>query len=144
LRSWLQALQSFLCAALSTQVVYRLNLSGVWNTIAQEIGRGLAASQLGGAAASLGLMVSEELLMGDVPGEVLFRMALMVLPQIALGLLWERYKLAGGLIATIEHLAWNLWITSPLWPIPVAAMALIYWILFIYDEEVLLCNFLGD
>jgi hypothetical protein len=117
-------------------------LSGVWNTIAQEIGRGLAASQLGGAAASLGLMVSEELLMGDVPGEVLFRMVLMVLPQIALGLLWERYKLAGGLIATIEHLAWNIWITSPLWPIPVAAMALIYWILFIYDEEVLLCNFL--
>jgi hypothetical protein len=135
-------MQSFLCAALSTQVVYRLNLSGAWNTIAQEIGRGLAASQLGGAAASLGLMVSEELLMGDVPGEVLFRMVLMVLPQIALGLLWERYKLAGGLIATIEHLAWNIWITSPLWPIPVAAMALIYWILFIYDEEVLLCNFL--
>jgi ABC-type microcin C transport system permease subunit YejB len=137
-------MQSFLCAALSTQVVYRLNLSGAWNTIAQEVGRGLAASQLGGAAASLGLMVSEELLMGDALGEVLFRTALMVLPQFALGLLWERYKLPGGLIATIEHLAWNRWIASPLWPIPAAAMALIYWILFVYDEEVLLCNFLDD
>jgi hypothetical protein len=133
-------MQSFFCAALSTQVVYRLDLPGAWNTIAQEIGRGLAASQLGGAAASLGLMVSEELLMGDEPGEVLFRMVMMVLPQVALGLLWERYKLAGGLIATIEHLAWNLWITSPLWPLPVAGMALIYWILFVQSKEDDLCN----
>jgi ABC-type microcin C transport system permease subunit YejB len=133
-------MQSFLCAALSTQVVYRLDLPGAWNTIAQEIGRGLAASQLGGAAASLGLMVSEELLMGDAFGEALFRMVLMVLPQIALGLLWERYKLAGGLIATIEHLAWNRWIASPLWPIPAASMALIYWILFVQSKEDDLCN----
>jgi hypothetical protein len=129
-------MQSFLCAALSTQVVYRLDLPGAWNTIAQEVGRGLAASQLGGAAASLGLMVSEELLMGDVPGEVLFRMALMVLPQIALGLLWERYKLPGGLIAVLEHLAWNRMIASSLWPLPIAGMALIYWILFAFDKEV--------
>jgi ABC-type microcin C transport system permease subunit YejB len=133
-------MQSFFCAALSTQVVYRLGLPGAWNTIAQEVGRGLAASQLGGAAASLGLMISEELLMGDAFGEALFRMVLMVLPQVALGLLWERYKLTGGLIATIEHLAWNLWITSPLWPIPVAAMALIYWILFVQSKEDDSCN----
>jgi hypothetical protein len=129
-------MQSFLCAALSTQVVYRLDLPGAWNTIAQEIGRGLAASQLGGAAASLGLMVSEEILMVDAFREIIFRMALMVFPQVALGLLWERYKLAGGLIAVLEHLAWNRWIASPVWPLPVAGMALIYWILFAFDEEV--------
>ena len=95
----------------------------------QELGRGVAAMLFGGIAATLGLVAVEEIfLFADLPSTLL-RLVLLTAPQIAVGLLWQRYRWPGGLLALMEHLAWNHWLNTPWWPIPIAGIIAIYIIL---------------
>ena len=132
-----QALCGFITGALATGIVHNANLSGLWNVIAQETGRGVASIAYGSPWASLGLIAYEETILYRHPALTLVRIALLTLPHIALGLLWQRYALIGGSIAIAEHIAWNRWLISPRWPIPVLGMGLIYLFLYldITDKE---------
>ncbi|MBC8507966.1 MAG: hypothetical protein H8D34_24120, partial [Chloroflexi bacterium] len=87
-------LRFFLGSALSgtiTTLLLVAHLSKPWGTILQELGRGMVAMTFGGVAASLGLLVSEEILLynGHL-SPTLLRLILLVFPHMALGLLWQR------------------------------------------------------
>ena len=112
-------------------------LPSLWGIILQELGRGMVAMRFGGVAASLGLLVSEEILLynGHL-SPTLLRLILLTIPHLALGLLWQRYRWKGGLAAIGEHLAWNYLFSSPYWLIPTIGMAAIYLTLLVHKESV--------
>ena len=133
-------LRFFLGSALSgtiTTLLLVAHLSKPWGTILQELGRGMVAMTFGGVAASLGLLVSEEILLynGHL-SPTLLRLILLVFPHMALGLLWQRYRWKGGLATIAAHLAWNQWFSSPYWLIPTIGMAAIYLTLLFHKESV--------
>ena len=118
----------------ATVFVFMTNLPGLWGVVLQELGRGAAAMPLGGISASLGVVAVEEVFLAENIRQVLLRLILLTPPQIALGLLWQRYRWIGGLAALAEHLAWNQWFSTPYWLIPTTGMAAIYFILFFHKE----------
>jgi len=91
----------------ATVLVFFTNLPGLWGVVLQELGRGAAAMPFGGISASLGIVAVEEVFLAENIHQVLLRLILLTPPQIALGLLWQRYRWIGGLAALTEHLAWN-------------------------------------
>ena len=133
-------LHFFLGSALSgatTALLLVVHFPNPCGTILQELGRGMAAIAFGGVSASLGVLLSEEILLYDghlLP--TLLRPSLLFFPHLALGLLWQRYRFLGGLAAIAEHLAWNQWFSSPYWLIPTTGMGIIYFVLFFRKEIV--------
>ena len=118
----------------ATVLVFMTNLPGLWGVVLQELGRGAAAMPFGGISASLGVVAVEEILLAENIRQVLLRLVLLTPPQIALGLLWQRYRWIGGLAALAEHIAWNQWFSTPYWLIPTMGMATIYFVLFFHKE----------
>lgn len=132
----IQQMQGFLTGALSTAIVLNLHVSALTGTFLQEIGRGIAAMAFGGLSASLGVLICEEALLYDGNLRLtLVRLGLLLFPHLALGLLWQRFKLYGGMAALAEHLAWNQWFASPLSFVPVIGMGAIYFTLFFHKES---------
>ena len=136
----IQQLQGFLTGALSTAIVLHLHapaLAGLVGVLLQEIGRGIAAIAFGSLGASLGVLICEEALLYEGnPYRTLVRLGLLLFPHLALGLLWQRFKLYGGMVAIAEHLAWNQWFASPLGFVPVIGMGAIYYLLFLKKESI--------
>ena len=120
----------------ATALVLVANLPGPWGAALQELGRGVAAISFGGTAASLGVIAVEEAFLAESIHLTLLRLLLLTPPQIALGLLWQRYRWIGGLLALAEHLAWNRWLSSRFWLIPVLGIIIIYCVLFFHKETV--------
>ena len=133
-RAILQFILGFSISGAATALTIVANLPGLWGTVLQELGRGAIAMTFGGVAASLGLVVVEEVFLFENVHLTIWRLLLLTIPQIALGLLWGRYRWKGGLAAIGEHLAWNQWFSSPLWLIPTLGMAAIYFILLFHKE----------
>ena len=136
-RTMLRFLLGSALSGATTAMLLAVNLSNPWGTILQELGRGMAAMLFGGVSASLGVLLSEEILLYDgrlLP--TLPRLVLLSVPHLALGLLWQRYRWKGGLAATTEHLAWNQWFASPYGWIPTIGMAAIYLTLLFHKESV--------
>ena len=118
----------------ATVLVFFTNLPGLWGVVLQELGRGAAAMSFGGISASLGVVVVEEAFLAEDVHLTMLRLLLLTPPQIALGLLWQRYRWIGGLVAMTEHLAWNQWFSTSYWLIPSTGMAAIYFVLFFHKE----------
>jgi len=136
-RSILRFLLGMTLSGTATALLLDLNLPGLWGTVLQELERGIVTLVFGGVSASLGILLSEEILLFD--GHLLatlLRLALLIFPHLALGLLWQRYRCLGGLAAVIEHLAWNQWLASPYWIIPTTGMGAIYLTLLFHKESV--------
>ena len=132
----LQTIQGILIGAISAMLVVQLDIP-VWGSILQEFGRWAAVASAG-VWGSLGVILGEEILLfnGNIIRSLL-RFALLIVPHTALGLLWQRYGLFGGILAIAEHLAWNRWLGSTWWPIPVAGMIAIYALLIFHEKETL-------
>jgi len=128
-KTWPHALTAFLLSGAVTAAVLLIGFPGWWGAIVQEIGRGIASMAFGSLWASLGLVAVEEVILAESIPLTLLRLVLLAPAQIALGLLWQRYRWIGGLIALAEHLAWNQWLQAPLWFIPAGGIIAIYTIL---------------
>ena len=125
-----------LIAGALTLLAFLADLPGLWGTVLQELGRGVAAMAFNGIAASLGVLVTEEIFLFESFGRTALRLILLVFPHMALGLLWQRYRWKGGLATIAAHLAWNQWFSSPYWLIPTIGMAAIYLTLLFHKESV--------
>jgi len=120
----------------TTALLLAANLPRLWGTILQELGRGIAAMYFGGVSATLGLILSEEMILFDGHFLLTFqRLTLLTIPHLALGMLWQRYHWKGGVAALVEHLAWNQWYSTPFWSIPTLGMATIYFTLIFHKES---------
>ena len=133
-RAIFQFILGFSLSGTATALTIAANLPGLWGAVTQELGRGAIAMTFGGVAASLGLVVVEEMFLAENLYQTVLRLALLTPPQLALGLFWQRYRWKGGLAAIGEHLAWNQWLSSPFWLIPTMGMAAIYTMLFFHKE----------
>jgi len=116
-------------------LIVSLNLP-LWGVVGQEFTRWAAVSVSNGMWASLGVVIGEEVLIfdGDITKTAL-RIMLLIAPQIALGLFWQRYGLIGGIAAIAEHLAWNQWLGTAMWPVPTVGMLVIYAVLIFSPKE---------
>ena len=133
-RAILQFILGMILSGTATALIIPTNLPGLWGAALQELTRGVIAMKFGGGAASLGLVTVEEVILFESTRLTIWRLLLLTPPQIALGLLWQRYRWKGGLAAIGEHLAWNQWFSSPFWLIPTLGMAAIYFILLFHKE----------
>ena len=107
-----------------------------WGIIGQEFLRWAAVSVSNGVWGSLGIVIGEEILIFDGDfAKAILRIALLIAPHAALGLLWQRYGLLGGSIAIAEHLAWNQWLGTAIWPVPAIGMLVIYAMLIFPPKE---------
>lgn len=118
LRYALSILVGFACTAtvLSGSIIE----TPILQVVAIEAVRGIITLTLG-LPASLGIAIAQAAQSLDCLGitGALGRFALLLLPNLLLGLLWQRYRLRGGLAALALSGLWQLAIQKlDLWPLP--------------------------
>lgn len=118
LRHILAVLLGYACTA----IIYSISTAEtpVLQVLTTETVRGVITLTLG-ALASLGIAAAQAAQSADCLGlaGAVGRFALLLFPNLLLGLFWQRYRLRGGFAALVLSGLWQLAIQKPdFWPLP--------------------------